>query len=535
MSCNAHNHRPGCNCGWGGVFYGLGLGSNVSYWLRAESYTVPNARCPRCAALVYFYRSPYGGSVFFDDLGPPWPKHPCTASGERHIQSGKPVARTATTTQSADGWHPMQCQSIGELRGQSEIAVLLVGDGDGIRQLFATKPSAKISSDSPMLWRRLGKERGRYEISTLDLSHVGFKEVRFDIYSELEHLQKAVRANKPGTAKAKFDQRMATLKLEFLRIVPTKEFGAKVDALIQLYRQDLLNHGDLDQIERAASVALEKCLEREVIIKEKALNSVELHSALLEECVKICKEFFHLGVDLKLALRQERKRAISAGLSIEAGKASLRVMVEKVLAAELALQQRKLSKSLLETFLDELLANSEMFGGRARPLLESVIKKALLRDQHSVDLIKERLLVLARELLEDSAKRLALKQEKLREKRENESLRVLKNKIESAARHHPAVSVEALVAAVERIANRDSSIEDIQAATDEVARKFLVASQTAVLKSPNVKRKLQEPIAPARDHRQSANSLSSRRQIEPFNSAMAEKLGLALALAKKGK
>jgi hypothetical protein len=27
---------------------------------------------------VYFYQSPYGGRVFFDELGPPWPKHPCT-------------------------------------------------------------------------------------------------------------------------------------------------------------------------------------------------------------------------------------------------------------------------------------------------------------------------------------------------------------------------------------------------------------------------------------------------------------------------
>jgi hypothetical protein len=27
---------------------------------------------------VFFYQSPYGGRVFFDELGPPWPKHPCT-------------------------------------------------------------------------------------------------------------------------------------------------------------------------------------------------------------------------------------------------------------------------------------------------------------------------------------------------------------------------------------------------------------------------------------------------------------------------
>lgn len=41
-----------------------------------KSYLDPNARCPVCGASVYFYRSPYNGRVFFDDVG--WPKHPCT-------------------------------------------------------------------------------------------------------------------------------------------------------------------------------------------------------------------------------------------------------------------------------------------------------------------------------------------------------------------------------------------------------------------------------------------------------------------------
>jgi len=38
----------------------------------------PNARCPICGASVYFYANEHGSRVFFDELGPPWPKHPCT-------------------------------------------------------------------------------------------------------------------------------------------------------------------------------------------------------------------------------------------------------------------------------------------------------------------------------------------------------------------------------------------------------------------------------------------------------------------------
>lgn len=40
----------------------------------------PNATCPVCGATVYFYSNSSGGKVYFDALGPPWPKHPCMDS-----------------------------------------------------------------------------------------------------------------------------------------------------------------------------------------------------------------------------------------------------------------------------------------------------------------------------------------------------------------------------------------------------------------------------------------------------------------------
>jgi hypothetical protein len=43
-----------------------------------QSYVNPNALCPVCGESVYFYQSPHGGRVFFNDLGWPWPKHGCT-------------------------------------------------------------------------------------------------------------------------------------------------------------------------------------------------------------------------------------------------------------------------------------------------------------------------------------------------------------------------------------------------------------------------------------------------------------------------
>lgn len=57
-----------------------------------QSYTNPNALCPVCGDLVFFYRSPFGGRVFFDDLGWPWPKHPCTDNPDAQTGGVRSVA-----------------------------------------------------------------------------------------------------------------------------------------------------------------------------------------------------------------------------------------------------------------------------------------------------------------------------------------------------------------------------------------------------------------------------------------------------------
>lgn len=53
------------------------------HWAR------PNATCPVCGQLVYFYSNKSGSRVYFDEIGPPWPKHPCTDMPTRTIASGR--------------------------------------------------------------------------------------------------------------------------------------------------------------------------------------------------------------------------------------------------------------------------------------------------------------------------------------------------------------------------------------------------------------------------------------------------------------
>jgi len=124
--CNAWNHSPYCTCGWGGIGH-LGVRASGTYTRHAygseywwvppithsfESYINPNALCPVCGASVFFYQSPNGGRVFFDELGPPWPKHPCTDNSSVPKNTGTtstPSFRSGNTriyNWQKEGWNP---------------------------------------------------------------------------------------------------------------------------------------------------------------------------------------------------------------------------------------------------------------------------------------------------------------------------------------------------------------------------------------------------------------------------------------------
>jgi hypothetical protein len=116
-----HNHYPDCSCGWC-VNHGRTRVNRTelrsSYRLHeaqnflkqngarsiAGCYVNPNARCPVCGAAVFFYANEFGSRVYFDDLGPPWPKHPCTDNPRRKIAAhpafaGAPVRRARGISQ----------------------------------------------------------------------------------------------------------------------------------------------------------------------------------------------------------------------------------------------------------------------------------------------------------------------------------------------------------------------------------------------------------------------------------------------------
>jgi hypothetical protein len=97
--CNAWNHAPGCTCGWGGDGHSGGGGGGSYYptvylreiWPHHNDKFCRPTTCPKCGEQVFFVRH-NGGSVWFDELGPPWPKHKCFTDDEY----GKALRSTLT-------------------------------------------------------------------------------------------------------------------------------------------------------------------------------------------------------------------------------------------------------------------------------------------------------------------------------------------------------------------------------------------------------------------------------------------------------
>ncbi len=130
--CNAWNHSRNCTCGWGGEGH-LGKRSApiveetqrfVPFFKQDfVSFTNPNAKCPVCSASVFFYQSPDGGRVFFDDLGPPWPKHGCTNNSKPFVKPVLPEKHWRN-----NGWQPFFIEAVGKIFSD---VVQFIGTYDG--------------------------------------------------------------------------------------------------------------------------------------------------------------------------------------------------------------------------------------------------------------------------------------------------------------------------------------------------------------------------------------------------------------------
>ena len=181
MGCNASNHAWDCNCGWGGdTGYGWKNHCRTSRPILAEparppvrvATTTPNARCPVCGDVVFFYVSPFGGRVFFDELGPPWPKHPCTDNPRRSVTLRTPLeikrAPAPNWQWKRDDWTLLR--NI-DLRQEEGVAFL---SGQGAKCStsfkFGWQGKAQFTPDDPVYCRRSPSGTGEFELSYLPIN-----------------------------------------------------------------------------------------------------------------------------------------------------------------------------------------------------------------------------------------------------------------------------------------------------------------------------------------------------------------------------
>lgn len=174
--CNAKNHPLNCTCGFGGA-----KASSSTMKRHAETpdlfvlprvprhYTKQNERCPFCNAPVFFHRLGNLGRVYFDEPGPPWPKHPCTdkASPSYRGPFGSGSEGWLELTQiSVDALSDNVLRISGKLENQD--CVVFVG-----RSAFRGTPipSTCLSESSVQVHRSRG---GNFDLALLtpDLEHM---------------------------------------------------------------------------------------------------------------------------------------------------------------------------------------------------------------------------------------------------------------------------------------------------------------------------------------------------------------------------
>lgn len=180
--CNAWNHAPNCTCGWGGkgstgggftaAFTARGTSSfaswaRVKYEESAKAYVNPNAKCPECGASVYFYQSPEGGRVFFDQLGKPWPKHPCTERSRETVHTSIELLTLGTKRYEVRGdWVPFICFSVhpAPLLGPNVFVVEGLYDSRELK-LFCHETQLRVRA--PYLLKMLDGRGDKFMVTTI--------------------------------------------------------------------------------------------------------------------------------------------------------------------------------------------------------------------------------------------------------------------------------------------------------------------------------------------------------------------------------
>lgn len=186
--CNALNHAKNCNCGWGGKGYSKTANLESSriplIGKSIESYTIPNCSCSVCGALIFFYRSKNRGAVFFDELGPPWPKHGCMANKWPQKLRYTKIDEIKKNPRKYDwqgNWEPLLINRITNLdRKIMEVKGKMAGNEKVIYMVSSShKYSNKAEFTSTCLWFIKEKRLGEFALSIMTEAGMAYGAVAY--------------------------------------------------------------------------------------------------------------------------------------------------------------------------------------------------------------------------------------------------------------------------------------------------------------------------------------------------------------------
>ena len=129
---------------------------------------------------MYFYKSPYGGRVYFDDLGPPWPKHPCTDHVRTDLHPSGKLEKFVSKKET--GWRPFFCTGLHSHQKEYGVIVLTSQNEHGETELYAHYDHKLVDHRSPFFIRKHITNQHCYEISTLNSQNQFPYEIRFSAF-----------------------------------------------------------------------------------------------------------------------------------------------------------------------------------------------------------------------------------------------------------------------------------------------------------------------------------------------------------------
>lgn len=194
-----------------------------------ESFVNPHAKCPVCGQEVFYYQSFHGSRVFFDSLGPPWPKHACT---DNPIVASKITIRPVNSPAQEsykkiyawqkDGWEPFYVFEIEEVHNNKYVSIF--GEFKGNKIKVFIRNDYEFPRHSPIHLKT--KDFQTFQLSTitsksvtrsgLEVNYTGYSSLNLaHIYSK-QH-KKSDNSNDSISAKKKMNT-----KRKFKKIIPSE-------------------------------------------------------------------------------------------------------------------------------------------------------------------------------------------------------------------------------------------------------------------------------------------------------------------------